>query len=69
MDRSQSLLHQMKKSVVELIILTWKKFGAQFAYTLDGDTEGEIQYENFNACKADFELQDLLCIPVPARIR
>ena len=33
-----------------------KKFGAQFAYTLDGDTEGEIQYENFNACKADFEI-------------
>lgn len=31
-------------------------FGADFAYTLDGDTEGEIQYENFNACKADFEI-------------
>ncbi|SHJ78680.1 peptidase T [Hespellia stercorisuis] len=31
-----------------------KKFGAEFAYTLDGDTEGEIQYENFNACAADF---------------
>lgn len=24
-------------------------FGADFAYTLDGDAEGEIQYENFNA--------------------
>ena len=33
-----------------------EKFAAQFAYTLDGDTEGEIQYENFNACKADFEI-------------
>lgn len=33
-----------------------KEFGADFAYTLDGDTEGEIQYENFNACKADFEI-------------
>ena len=31
-------------------------FGADFAYTLDGDSEGEIQYENFNACKADFEI-------------
>lgn len=31
-------------------------FDADFAYTLDGDTEGEIQYENFNACKADFEI-------------
>ena len=33
-----------------------EKFGAEFAYTLDGDSEGEIQYENFNACKADFEI-------------
>ncbi len=24
-------------------------FGADYAYTLDGDAEGEIQYENFNA--------------------
>lgn len=27
-------------------------FGADFAYTLDGDTEGGIEYENFNACSA-----------------
>ncbi len=33
-----------------------QKFGAEFAYTLDGDTEGEIQYENFNAAKAVFEI-------------
>ena len=32
-------------------------FGADFAYTLDGDTEGEIQYENFNAAKAHFEIR------------
>ena len=32
------------------------RFGAQFACTLDGDTEGEIQFENFHACKADFEI-------------
>lgn len=31
-------------------------FGADFAYTLDGDTEGEIQYENFNAAKAEFRI-------------
>ena len=31
-------------------------FGANFAYTLDGDTEGEIQYENFNAAKAEFRI-------------
>ena len=34
-----------------------KRFDADFAYTLDGDTEGEIQYENFNACKADFVIK------------
>lgn len=31
-------------------------FDADFAYTLDGDTEGEIQYENFNAAKAVFDI-------------
>lgn len=34
-----------------------EEFGADFAYTLDGDTEGEIQYENFNAGKAVFEIE------------
>lgn len=34
-----------------------EEFGADFGYTLDGDTEGEIQYENFNACRADFEIE------------
>ena len=29
-------------------------FGADYAYTVDGDTEGEIQYENFNAAKAEY---------------
>lgn len=33
-----------------------ERFAAEYAYTLDGDSEGEIQYENFNACKADFEI-------------
>ena len=32
-----------------------KKFNADDAYTLDGDTEGEIQYENFNAGRAVVE--------------
>ena len=27
-------------------------FGADYAYTLDGDEEGEIQFENFNASTA-----------------
>ena len=34
-----------------------EQFGADYGYTLDGDTEGEIQYENFNACKADFVIK------------
>ena len=34
-----------------------KKFGADYAYTLDGDTEGEIQYENYNACSAKVTFQ------------
>lgn len=33
-----------------------EKFGADFAYTLDGGPEGEIQFENFNACRAVFEI-------------
>lgn len=33
------------------------EFGADYAYTMDGDTEGEIQYENFNACKACFDIK------------
>lgn len=33
-----------------------EEFGADFGYTLDGDGEGEIQFENFNACKANFEI-------------
>ena len=33
-----------------------QKFDATYAYTLDGGPEGEIEYENFNACKATFEI-------------
>lgn len=33
-----------------------ERFGADYGYTLDGGTEGEIQYENFNACKACFDI-------------
>lgn len=29
-------------------------FGADFAYTVDGGTEGSLEYENFNACAAKF---------------
>lgn len=29
-----------------------KAFGADFAYTMDGGFEGELEYENFNAASA-----------------
>jgi len=32
-------------------------FGAEFAYTVDGGKEGEIEFENFNACAAKFEIE------------
>ena len=33
----------------------FEAFDAEVAYTMDGDGEGEIQYQNFNACEAKFE--------------
>ena len=33
-----------------------EKFGAAFAYTVDGGTIGEIEYENFNAAAATVEI-------------
>ena len=33
------------------------KFGAQFAYTMDGGFEGELEYENFNAASAKIAIQ------------
>lgn len=34
-----------------------KRFGATFAYTVDGGFEGELEYENFNAASARIEVQ------------
>lgn len=33
-----------------------ERFGADFGYTLDGDSEGQIQFENFNASTAYFTI-------------
>lgn len=33
------------------------KFGAKFAYTMDGGFEGELEYENFNAASAKILIQ------------
>jgi tripeptide aminopeptidase len=34
-----------------------KKFGADFAYTLDGGPIGELEFENFNAARAKISIQ------------
>ncbi len=44
-----------------------EEFGADFAYTLDGDSEGEIQYENFNACRAEFIIKGVNVHPGSAK--
>ena len=44
-----------------------QRFGAEYAYTLDGDGEGEIQYQNFNACEATFEVNGVNVHPGSAK--
>ncbi len=34
-----------------------KKFGAEYAYTMDGGAIGELEYENFNAASATVKIQ------------
>jgi tripeptide aminopeptidase len=43
------------------------RFGADFGYTLDGDTEGEIQFENFNAAGATFTVHGVNVHPGSAK--
>lgn len=42
-------------------------FGAEFAYTVDGGVEGEIVYENFNACEAVFHINGFNVHPGSAK--
>lgn len=42
-------------------------FKADFAYTLDGDYEGEVAYENFNAASASFQLKGVNVHPGEAK--
>ena len=44
-----------------------EKFGADFAYTLDGWLEGQIEYENFNASSATFEIKGINVHPGSAK--
>lgn len=42
-------------------------FGADFAYTVDGSKEGEIEYENFNASEAVFKVHGVNVHPGEAK--
>ncbi len=42
-------------------------FQAEFAYTLDGDYEGEVAYDNFNAANAQFAIQGVNVHPGEAK--
>ncbi|MCQ2413814.1 MAG: peptidase T [Clostridia bacterium] len=44
-----------------------KEFGADYAYTSDGSAEGEIEYENFNAAGAHFEIRGVNVHPGSAK--
>ena len=43
------------------------RFGAQFAFTIDGGAEGEIEYENFNAAGAKFVVHGVNVHPGSAK--
>lgn len=42
-------------------------FGADFAYTVDGDVEGSIEYQNFNAAAASFRIRGVNVHPGSAK--
>ena len=44
-----------------------EKFGAKYAYTLDGGPVGELEYENFNAAAATIRIQGLNIHPGAAK--
>lgn len=44
-----------------------EKFAADYAFTLDGELEGQIEYENFNASSATFEIKGVNVHPGSAK--
>ena len=48
-------------------LLDLKKFGAEFAYTVDGSAPGEIEFETFNAAAARLTVQGLSVHPGDAK--
>ena len=49
-------------------LLDLARFGADFAYTVDGDEVGEINYETFNAAGAGWEITGVSVHPGSARV-
>lgn len=47
--------------------LALERFGAPYAYTVDGGPEGEIQFENFNAASAEFYIHGVNVHPGEAK--
>lgn len=48
-------------------LMDLQRLGAQYAYTVDGGEEGGIEYENFNACAAEFAVTGLNVHPGSAK--
>jgi len=46
-----------------------EKFGADFAYTVDGGEVGEVQYENFNAAEAEVTIHGRNVHPGKAKLK
>ena len=44
-----------------------ERFGAEFAYTVDGGEEGSLEYENFNAASASFKVNGFNVHPGSAK--
>lgn len=44
-----------------------ERFGADFAYTVDGGREGSLEYENFNACSTTFKISGINVHPGSAK--
>lgn len=44
-----------------------EKFGADFAFTVDGGAEGSLEYENFNAASARFDIKGVNVHPGSAK--
>lgn len=51
----------------EVHYFDFEEFGADYAFTLDGEREGEIQYETFYACQADFTIHGCSTHPGSAK--